>query len=252
MRRLLLALSAIIMLLLPACTRTETVTLSSKATVTVIETPLATQTQLPLSVTVTVVTTLPAPGATIANSPTSVTVGSVQGLTLTLSIDSASYSPGQPVAVTVDERNALPVENVVAAAAPEGIWTGLGIPAKARGPLRIEFYQGIYDPGAPQPDAAGLYLYDPHGVYFGPIPDRVNSFRFAPSSDVAIVVVERMVPRSPQISPLTTRAAHPVLLERTITQFWQDGEAKSLTTGIYTVVARDEWGAVAVITFKVS
>jgi hypothetical protein len=234
----------------PACTLTETVTPSLTSTVTVTDTRFATPTQLPLPVTVKVVTALPAPGATISASPTSVTVSSVQGLTLTLTIDNATYSPGQAVTVTADERNTLPVENVVAAAVPEGIWRGLGIPAKARGPIRIELYQDIYNPWEPQPDAAGLYLYDPHGVYFGPIPDAVSSFRFEPSSDTTIAVVEGFAGSTRQTTLI--RAAHPVRLERTITQHWQDGEAKSFTTGVYTVVARDEWGAVAALTFKVS
>ncbi len=47
---------------------------------------------------------------------TSASAASVNGLSLTLSVDSTSYHPGDKVAITIDEYNTLAAENRVDAA----------------------------------------------------------------------------------------------------------------------------------------
>jgi hypothetical protein len=189
-------------------------------------------------------------------SPTSITVGSVQGLTLTLSLDNVAYQPGQGVTVTLDEWNTLPVENVVATATLYGIRTGLGGAAAASGPLGVALYKGHYVPGATQSTAMQLSLYNPYPyvMYLGPIPEMVNSYRFAPLNDMAVKVTENhiLATDSSILTELPTwPSAYPVRLQYTINQYWQGGEAVVLTPGVYTVVAQDEWGATAVLNFTV-
>jgi hypothetical protein len=172
---------------------------------------------------------------------------SVSGLSLSLSLDSAAYQPGQTVNITVDEINTLKKTNNVSA---EGNWAFPGFSVGPCGtlnyPFGIAIFQGYYTAG----DLASvmpLKLDNPNAVYPCPmILSDINTYAFQSSGDTADVF--QLGGIDPVLTETMNAQIHP-------TGYWTGSPNGALTNfapGVYTVVAGDEWGALVVLHFTVS
>lgn len=172
---------------------------------------------------------------------------SVSGLSLSLSLDSAAYQPGQTVNIVVDEVNTLKKTNSVSAA---GKWAFPGLSVGPCGalnyPFGIAIFQGYYTAG----DLASvtpLKLDNPNAVYPCPmILADISTYAFQSSSDTAGVFQLGGV--DPVLTEAMNAQIHP-------TGYWAgstNGELTNFVPGVYTVVAGDEWGALVVLHFTVS
>jgi hypothetical protein len=172
---------------------------------------------------------------------------SVSGLSLSLSIDSATYQPGQSVNIAIDEVNTLTKTNNVSAA---GNWAFPGFSVGPCGtlnyPFGIAIFQGYHTAGD-LTSVTPLKLDNPNAVYPCPmILADISTYAFQPSGDNADV--------------FQLGGTEPVLTEQMNAQidptgYWTGNANETLTgfaPGVYTVVAGDEWGALVVLHFTVS
>lgn len=196
------------------------------------------------------------PGSTAKAAYTSVTldqysstVVSQNGLSLTLSLDSTTYHPGDKVSVTIDEKNTLAREHNVPVADSWAI-QGLGLDRCGTGvyPFGISVLQGYYD-------AQSIATVTPLRIFYPRcascvVPGGFVSYNFQPRSGKAgictfITVYEN---RKPQPTNMTTTL--------TLPGYWigscSNWTLSSFTPGIYTVVGGDEWGALVVLHFTIS
>lgn len=189
--------------------------------------------------TVTSSTSTPLPNAS------STTSESVNGLILSLSLNSTTFQPGQEVAVVIDEKNMLATVNNVSAS--DG-WPLRGLSVGSCGalnyPMGVAIFQGYYM-SSNVSSATPLQLYKP-GIYHCPmILAEINAYAFQPSSDIASVF------GSCDPNPCLS---YEMNSEIGVTGYWISGQEATLsnfTSGVYTVVGGDEWGALAVLHFVV-
>ncbi|HXZ30002.1 MAG TPA: hypothetical protein VEG43_02455 [Dehalococcoidia bacterium] len=173
------------------------------------------------------------------------TVISSYGLSLTLSLASTTYDPGEQISVTIEERNTLATDNNIPVA---NGWPVQGLnlgPCDTVYPFGISILRGYYD-------AKGLVaitplqLFDPNLVPpCAPILPAVL-YDFQPRSDVAAIYTSYdSEPSSIDMTANVTSAG-----------FWTGSPPNAsfihFTPGIYTVVGGDEWGALTVLHFTVS
>jgi hypothetical protein len=174
------------------------------------------------------------------------TVISRYGLSLTLSLNSTTYHPGEEVSVSISEMNILPIRNKIHAA--DG-WPVEGLTLTPCGtlsyPFGISFLQGYYDAEAVAA-ITPLQLFDPNAIYLCPATSAAVSYDFQPWSDVAGVYIGYGWP------PWPTNMTAQV----TSAGFWVGGccnaTFSNFTPGIYTVVGGDEWGALVILHFTVA
>lgn len=172
---------------------------------------------------------------------------SISGLSLSLSLDSATYQPGQFVNITVDEVNMLKKTNNVSAA---GNWAFPGFSVGPCGtlnyPFGIAIFQGYYTAGDLS-TLKPLKLDNPNAVYPCPmILADISTYTFQSSGDTADVF--QLGGIEPVLTEQMNTQIHP-------TGYWTGSPNGTLTgfaPGVYTVVAGDEWGALVVLHFTVS
>jgi hypothetical protein len=175
------------------------------------------------------------------------TVISKYGLSLTLSLNSTTYHPGEQISVTIDEKNTLPIENKIHAA---NRWPVQGLDLSPCGtlhyPFGISILHGYYDAKSAV-GIAPLQLFDPNAFYTCPVILAAVSYDFDPWSDIATIhtVDELEPPWSTNMTAQVTSAG-----------FWTGSRPNAtfsnFSPGIYTVVGGDEWGALVILHFTIS
>lgn len=175
----------------------------------------------------------------------SASVTAANGLSLTLSIGSTSYKPGEQVSVNIDEKNTLAQDNNVPVAA---LWPIQGLTDSPIGTLNFPFgiavLEGYYTADTIA-SATPLVLYDPNVVYFGPmVLAGITSYDFRPSSNVAAVYTKY------NAEPMDITMATGI----TAAGFWGNGSKviSDFAPGVYTVVGGNEWGALLILHFTVA
>jgi hypothetical protein len=170
----------------------------------------------------------------------------VNGLILSLALNSTTFQPGQEISVVIDEQNTLATVNNVFAS---NSWPLRGLSVGPCGTLNYPFgvaiFQGYYT-SSNVSSAKQLQLYKP-GIYFCPtMLAEINAYAFQPSSDNASVFGS--CNPNPCINDFKIES------EVTVTGYWLNGQEATFgnfTPGVYTVVGGDEWGALAVLHFVV-
>ena len=190
------------------------------------------------------------PSAILTSWPTKASNASINGLTLTITVESTDYHPGDTISITSDEINTLAKNNLVPA---EDSWADnnliLGFSTDTTlsiYPFGLSILKGYYDKSDYTSVIPLESLYDNNAIYLGGPPEQMISYDFEPSSDVAIPKAYR----SGDFSPI--RMSH----TNTITGFWVGTFGHStysdFTPGTYTIIGGDMWGAVAILHFTVS
>ena len=174
------------------------------------------------------------------------TVISKYGLSLTLSLNSTIYHPGEQVTVAIHEKNTLATENNIPVA---NRWPVQGLNLGPCGtlnyPFGISILQGYYD-AKDVVGAAPLQLFDPNVGYHCPMMlAGIVSYDFQPGSDIA--VIHTSWDSEPWSINMTARV--------TSAGFWTGSRPNAtfsnFTPGIYTVVGGDEWGALVILHFTI-
>ena len=173
------------------------------------------------------------------------TVVSKYGLSLTLSLNSTTYHPGEQIPITIDEKNTLPVENNIHAAnrwPVQGL--NLGPCGRLNYPFGISILQGYYDEKSVVA-ITPLQLFDPNASYYCPPILAAVSYDFKPWSDIAAIYTGYdSEPWSINMATKVTSAG-----------FWTGSRPNAtfsnFTPGIYTVVGGDEWGALVILHFTI-
>jgi len=202
-----------------------------------------------LTITIIVGCTTPTPTATytpITLDQYSSTVISKYGLSLTLSLNSTTYHPGEQISVTVDEKNILAIENNIHVA---NRWSVQGLSLGPCGtlnyPFGISILQGYYDAKSVVA-ITPLQLFDPNATYSCPAMGGIVSYDFQPGSDIAAIYTS--YDSEPWSMNMTTKV--------TSAGFWTGSRPNAtfsnFTPGIYTVVGGDEWGALVILHFTIS
>jgi hypothetical protein len=169
------------------------------------------------------------------------------GLSLTLSLNSTTYHPGEQISITIDERNILATNNNIPVA---NEWPVQGLNLGPCGtlnyPFGISIMQGYYDVKSIVA-ITPLQLFDPNVAYHCPmILAGIVSYDFQPSSDIADIYTS--YDSEPWSINITT--------EVTSAGFWTGSRPNAtfsnFTPGIYTVVGGDEWGGLVILHFVIS
>ena len=203
-----------------------------------------------LTVTIIVGCTTPTPTGTytpITLDQYSSTVISWCGLSLTLSLNSTTYHPGEQIPITIEEKNILAVENNIHGA---DRWPVQGLKLHFCGtfhyPFGISILQGYYD-AKTVAAITPLQLFDPNPVYLCPaiLAGVYYYYDFQPGSDVAVIYTSHSEPSSINMTAKVTSAG-----------FWTGSRPNAtfsnFSPGIYTVVGGDEWGALVVLHFTIA
>ncbi len=174
------------------------------------------------------------------------TVVSRSGLSLSLSLNSTTYHPGEQIPITIEEKNILAVENNIHGA---DRWPVQGLRlghCPTVHPFGISILQGYYD--AKNVAAIGpLQLFDPNPIYYCPVilAAAYYDFDFQPWSYVATLYTSNSEPYSINMTARVTSAG-----------FWTgsccNATFSNFTPGMYTVVGGDEWGALVTLHFTIS
>jgi hypothetical protein len=171
---------------------------------------------------------------------TTATVQSGNGLQLQVTVNAAALSPGEPLRINVSEYNTLYTNNNVAAATNWGV-NGLTIGACPNInvlPFGAAVFQGHYDArnisqGTP------LELFG--AVSCPQLMRLITGYNFLPVSSSAAIM-----PGGDIASPT------PMSATETVTGTYARGiQLTPLTSGIYTVVAGDEWGTLGFLYINV-
>lgn len=172
-----------------------------------------------------------------APAATSSVADSLYGLQLRASMNATEISPGQSLGVEVSEFNTLNSVNNVTKSSQWQVQASLGsCPNIYDQPFGVAVYQGYYDA---QNVTQGTQL-PIFPVSACPMFIRlVTGYLFQPQSDNATVL-----PGSGSPGPLTGNV--------TISDTYAGaGRSQPLAPGVYTLVAADEWGALAFLYFRV-
>jgi hypothetical protein len=181
------------------------------------------------------------------NGVNSASSKSAKGLSLSLSLDSTTYQPGQQVTIVIDEINTLSKTNNVSAS---NKWPSnnlaLDIPNESTMfPFGVAFFRGDYtllnySTGTP------LVIFNPSELYIGTPVVGPTSYSFHPSSDIVNV-------EGPQYSANIARQISSTI---TLRGYWPNhnygAQIIQFDPGVYTVVGGDEWGSLVVLHFTVS
>ena len=192
-------------------------------------------------------------------SPTTVEFGGVNstsskstsGLSLSLSLDSTIYQPGQPISIVVDEINTLLKTNKVSASEK---WPVAGLSVEPCGTLNYPFGVVVYKGNYTSADISSAIPLDLYGPYAGHSCPRllgsIASYVFQPSNDIADIF------QTSETNAAITQMKMNSDVEPTPTGYWIRNDMNIFFTdfdpGVYTVVAGDEWGTMVVRHFTVS
>ena len=194
---------------------------------------------------VTTITIIPA-----INGLNSASARSTNGLDLSLSLDSATYHPGEEVAITVDEKNTLSTPNSVITA-DKWLVNGLGVgPCGVLNyPFGMAIFQGSYT-SADISSAAPLQIYQPGEYHCLMILADISSYVFQPLSDTAAVF------QMSESTAVFDDMEMSTEFEPAPTGYWASDNFNAAFSdfepGIYTVAAGDEWGTLVIVHFTVS
>jgi len=178
------------------------------------------------------------PAGTTTTGGTSVSVPSLNGLELLVSLNATQSLPGQQVQVNLSEFNTLPAANNVSASRAWPVSVALGACENMYAqPFGIAVYSGHVD---------GQNLSQGQRVeIFPPVPcplylRLVTGYLFQPQSDLAVILPNLGATPSPLVGSVNVGMNYSSL------------QGQSLPAGTYTVVAADEWGALAFVYFQVA
>jgi hypothetical protein len=122
----------------------------------------------------------------LTGSANAAVIQSAHGLSLSLSLDSATYQSGQPVSIVVDEKNTLSKTNKVSASEK---WPVAGLSMEPCGTLNYPFGLVVYKGNYTSADISSAIPLDLYGPYAGTSCPRIlgsiASYFFQPSSDIA-------------------------------------------------------------------
>jgi len=165
------------------------------------------------------------------------------GLELSLTLNGSSISSGQGIAATAVEVNTLTTANNVSAAAKWPIGNlAVGPCGHLNEPVGIAVLSGNYD-AANVSSGLALQIYQP-GTYACPAAlSGISGFLFQPSSDNATVL--GTCQPGPCFSETTSASI-------SVRGYWTANAFASFPSGVYTVVAGDEWGGIAIAHFTVT
>ena len=176
-------------------------------------------------------------------SSTSAT-SAAKGLQLSLSLNGSSIPAGQWITATVVETNTLTTPNNVSSAAE---WPVANLAAGPCGhmnePVGIAVLSGYYDAGNVSSGTA-LQVYQPGLTMCPMILAQINGYVFQPLSDNASVL------GSCQSGPCFNET---ISAKVSANGYWTE-TANTFTNfpaGVYTVVAGDQWGGLAIMHFTV-
>jgi len=183
--------------------------------------------------------TLTPPTTNDFNNVNSASSKSINGLSLSLSLDAKTYQPGEKVRIAIDERNTLSTENNVLASDK---WSyghlTLGACGTNGAAYGIAVLQG-YHTSDDILKVTSLSLYDYSAAVPCVPPIQITHYDFKPLSDI-------------YTSQYSTAEA---FAEIDITGYWTGSPTATLTNfdpGVYTVAGGDEWGGLVVVHFTVS
>jgi hypothetical protein len=177
--------------------------------------------------------------STSAKSPAS-------GLELSVTLNITDVSPGRGVAVTVDEENPGDAPLNVSASAD---WPIQGLAVGPCGPLNypvgLAVLRGNYDV-ANVSSAKALQVYRPGIAACPMILSGIGSFEFQASGDNATIF------GGCQSSGGGGCLSETINSTVSFDGYWNGGALTSFQSGVYTVVAGDEWGGIAMLHFVVT
>ena len=188
----------------------------------------------------------PPPASYFEDSST--TVKSVDGLALSLLLNSTRIRPGQGISITVQEKNTLSTVNNVSTSAH---WPLRGLSVGPCGPLNfpvgVAIIQGYYDSSSV---SAGrpLGLYQPEQHSCPAILSEIDAYVFQPSSDRASIVGSCTPEPCFTENMSSTVGARGYWIESLL----PSAAFSEFAPGLYTAVGGDEWGTLAVLHFLVA
>jgi hypothetical protein len=179
------------------------------------------------------------------NGANSASSSSTNGLSLSLSLDSKTYQPGQEISIVVDIKNTrsrtndVPISNDWSYNQLASGQCDMGLP------YGIAVFHGDYT-SSDFSTATPLALWNYNFIVPCGIPMTNTAYDFNPLSDMA----------NPIDGTSSQNYSFAIDAEFTETGYWT-GAAPNATMhnfdpGVYTVVAGDEWGALLVVHFTVS
>jgi len=182
---------------------------------------------------------LPAPKAV---GPVSATGNGGSGLVLNLSVNTSSFSQGKSLQVYISETNSLSSMNNVTASQNWGTTFSLGR-CSADYPFGILLLKGYYTlENFTQGEKVSLQSPVQNYMCVRP-PFSTSYYHFLPKSDTAVV----------QVDTGNQTITWPMGTSISITGYWTvQGSFAPLQHGMYTLVAGDEWGALALLHFSVN
>ena len=174
--------------------------------------------------------------------PLSATGSGSSGLVLNLSINGSSIAQGQSVEVHVSETNTLLTMNNVTAAQNWGTTFSLGR-CSANYPFGIALFKGHYTlQNFTQGERVSLQSPVQNYLCVRP-PFSTGYYHFLPKSDTAVV----------QVDMGNQTVTLPMGTSISIAGYWTaEGSFTPLQHGTFTLVAGDEWGALALLHFSVN
>ena len=173
---------------------------------------------------------------------------SINGLSLSLSLDSTTYQPGHEITIILDEVNTLPNMNNIPKSDNWAYDHLQRDPCDFISPFGAAIFRGDYT-SLNFSAATPLTIYDPHATRLCPTNAPIISYSFQPSSDTANVIEDS------NLNPGNN--SRQFKYEVTIKGYWPDNDYHSTSQligfvpGIYTVVAGDEWGNLVLLHYTV-
>jgi len=173
------------------------------------------------------------------------TTNTTIGLQLSLALNAVTFSPNETVSMNVSEYNTLNTTNYVARGDDWPlVGMALGPCGTLNDPFGISVYPGYYDEGnlSLLANQSSLELYNP-GVYACPVMFVVNGYSFRPLSNDATLGINGTMSAPMTAIVNATGSWSSRTVGATFHEFSPD---------VYTVVAGDEWGDVAIAHFTVT
>ena len=183
------------------------------------------------------VSTTSTESGTTSPSGRSASVNSISGLQLRVALNTTSLIPGQTLGVELSEFNTVNAFNNVSQSDQYPVSVALGeCPNTFYQPFGVALYRGNYDAqNFSQGTPLQIFPLVPCPMFVR----LITGYGFQPLSDQAVV------------QPSTGASPVPMAASVNISAVYS-GHAQPLEPGTYTLVAADEWGAVAFLYFQVS
>ncbi len=186
--------------------------------------------------------------AKTTDNTTPASSSSINGLSLSRSLDGTTYQPGQEIAITVDETNVLSTINDVPVAnkLPSELISGFTNQPPIF-PFGMAVFQGDYTLSN-YSNATPLVIRNPSEVYVGTPVAGPTSYSFQPLSDTAVL----------EGGSYNSSNGLKMQYEISVNGYWpgdnfsSNSQLTNFEPGIYTVVAGDEWGNLVILHFTVA